>query len=145
MGRRRTGILTPLLLLMGLVVLPLGLARSSVWAADEPGAPAAVPSSPPAATPPPSAIEQALQDLQSDDAAVRTKAAALLIEQGDASLIPRLDELREMGSRAVRIAVKPVVDLLKNRANLASDSPDTRRSAAADLGMGGGARRPSRT
>ncbi|MBK9308147.1 MAG: hypothetical protein IPM58_13960 [Nitrospira sp.] len=75
-------------------------------------------------------------DLQSEDAAVRTKAAEVLIEQGDASLLPRLDEIREVGSRAVRIAMKPVVDLLKNRANLASASPDTRRSAAADLAMG---------
>lgn len=130
MGRRRAGILTLLLLVIGLVVLPLGLAHSSVWAADEPRASAVT-------NLPTSSIESALIDLQSEDAAVRTQAAALLIEQGDASLIPRLDEIREVGSRAVRIAVKPVVDLLKNRANLTSDSPDTRRSAAADLGMGG--------
>jgi urea transport system permease protein len=37
----------------------------------------------------------------------------------------------------VRMAIKPVVDLLKNRANLTSDSPDFRRSAASDLGASG--------
>ncbi|MDR4464168.1 MAG: hypothetical protein MRJ66_07870 [Nitrospira sp.] len=68
---------------------------------------------------------------------MRAQAAEVLITQGDARLIPQLDELREGGSRAVRIAIKPVVDLLKNRANLTSASPDTRRSAAADLAMGG--------
>lgn len=82
-------------------------------------------------------IEQALIDLNSEDAAVRNKAAEILIEKGDASLIPRLDEIREVGSRAVRISIKPVVDLLKNRANLTSDSPDFRRSAASDLASAG--------
>ena len=82
-------------------------------------------------------IEQALIDLKSEDAAVRNKAAEVLIEKGDASLIPRLDEIREVGGRAVRQAVKPVVDLLKNRANLMSESPDSRRSAAADLASAG--------
>ena len=119
-----------LCVLRGLVVLSLGLALSSGVAAEEPGGMTA-------GSPPTSPIEQALVDLQSEEAAVRTQAAALLIEQGDAGLIPRLDEIREGGSRAVRIAVKPVVDLLKNRANLTSASPDTRRSAAADLGSTG--------
>ncbi|MDH4244442.1 MAG: hypothetical protein OEV38_11870, partial [Nitrospira sp.] len=59
-------------------------------------------------------------DLQSEEAAVRAQAVEVLIAQGDASLIPRLDELREVGSRVVRIAIKPVVDLLKHRANLTS-------------------------
>jgi urea transport system permease protein len=125
----RSGILPPQLVLIGLLLLPLSQAGQPAWAAD---APAAGPTSSPA-----SPLEQALIDLQSDDAAVRTQAVEVLIAQGDARLIPRLDELREGGSRAVRIAVKPVVDLLKNRANLGSDSPDTRRSAAADLGSTG--------
>ncbi len=119
------------LVLMGLLLLPLGLTSQLGWAA-EPTASAEEPASPVR-----DSIEQALVDLQSEDAAVRDQAATVLIAQGDARLIPRLDELREGGSRAVRIAIKPVVDLLKNRANLASASPDTRRSAAADLGMGG--------
>lgn len=112
-------------------VLLCGLTVQSAFAADETGADAATSAS--AAGP----IESALLDVQSEDAAVRTTAAELLIAQGDASLLPRLDEIREVGSRAVRIAIKPVIDLLKNRANLTSDSPDSRRSAAADLGSTG--------
>jgi urea transport system permease protein len=128
---RLTGI-PHMLRVLGLsFVLLCGLGVQSAWAADEAGGQAGT--SAPAADP----IERALLDLQSEDAEVRSQAAELLIQQGDARLIPRLDELREVGSRAVRIAIKPVVDLLKNRANLASDSPDVRRSAAADLGMGG--------
>lgn len=112
-------------------VLLCGLTVQSAFAADETGAGATTSAS--AAGP----IESALLDVQSEDAAVRTTAAELLIAQGDASLLPRLDEIREVGSRAVRIAIKPVIDLLKNRANLTSDSPDSRRSAAADLGSTG--------
>ncbi|MGE3425060.1 MAG: urea ABC transporter permease subunit UrtB [Dehalococcoidia bacterium] len=123
-------------MLLGLMLLPGGLAVPLGWAADEPHVSAAAGTAP-AASALSDPIARALVDLQSDEAAVRAQAVAVLIAQGDASLIPRLDELREVGSRAVRIAIKPVVDLLKNRANLASASPDTRRSAAADLGMAG--------
>jgi len=123
-------------LLSMLVVLAVSVAGPLVWAADE-APPAAEAPSPPAASAGLDPIEQALRDLQSEDAGVRAQAAEVLITQGDARLIPQLDELREGGSRAVRIAIKPVVDLLKNRANLTSASPDTRRSAAADLAMGG--------
>ncbi|MBH0190086.1 MAG: hypothetical protein HP493_14910, partial [Nitrospira sp.] len=84
-----------------------------------------------------SPLDQALLDIANEDGAVRTAAAAVLIEQGDATLIPQLDAIRAEGSRAVRMAIKPVVDLLKNRANLTSDAPDFRRSAAADLGASG--------
>ena len=129
--RRRTGILPRLRVLSVACVLLGGLGGPSAGAADETGAAAGT--SAPAASP----IEAALLDLQSEDAEVRTKAAELLIAQGDTSLLPRLDAMREEGSRAVRIALKPVIDLLQHRANLTSDSPDTRRSAAADLGMGG--------
>ncbi len=86
------------------------------------------------ASPPPLALEQALVDLKSEDEAVRDAAVAVLIERGDVSLLPKLDEIRADADRAVRQAIKPIVDLLKNRANLASDNADTRRSAAADLG-----------
>jgi urea transport system permease protein len=119
---------------VGVVVLLLGLGGLLVpaaGAADESGTPGS------GSLQPTSPIEHALVELQSEDAEVRSQAVEVLIQQGDASLIPRLDEIREEASRAVRIAIKPVVDLLKNRANLTSDSPDTRRSAAADLGRGG--------
>ncbi len=78
-------------------------------------------------------IEHALLDITSEEAAVRSAAAALLIEKGDASLLPQLDALRAEADRATRQALKPVIDLLKNHANLTSEQSDTRRSAAADL------------
>ena len=80
-----------------------------------------------------SPIEQALLDIKSEDAGVRSAAAALLIEKGDASLLSALDAIRAEADRATRQAIKPVIDLLKNHANLTSDQSDTRRSAAADL------------
>ncbi|MEK6585806.1 MAG: hypothetical protein AABZ24_05620, partial [Nitrospirota bacterium] len=80
-----------------------------------------------------SPIEQALLDIKSEDAAVRSAAAALLIEKGDASLLSALDAIRAEADRATRQAIKPVIDLLKNHANLTSAQSDTRRSAAADL------------
>jgi urea transport system permease protein len=113
------------------VLLPTGLEHKLVLAADEAANPA--PATPPPATP----IEQALIDLKSEDAAVRNKAVMILLEQGDASLIPKLDDIRATADRVVRQAIKPVVDLLKNRANLTSHQADFRRSAAADLGMMG--------
>ncbi len=108
-------------------ILPIGLLSASALAADESG------QSAPAASASVSPIEQALIDIKSDDADARSKAVAFLIEKGDASLIPKLDEIRAEADRAVRQAIKPVIDLLKNRANLTSDQPDARRSAAADL------------
>lgn len=143
MKRQKAGTLTKRLVLVGCLLLPVSFVGHTAVAADPPRSAASDPATPPTsvlATPATAStdpIEQALRDLQSDDAAVRATAAEVLIAQGDARLIPRLDELRETGSRAVRIAIKPVIDLLKNRANLASASPDTRRSAAADLGSTG--------
>jgi urea transport system permease protein len=120
------------------VVLSVELnpSQGSLFAADQ--APKSPPDSPTTvAASPVSPIEQALIDINSEDVSVRSAAAAVLIEKGDAGLIPKLDDIRAVGSRAVRQAVKPVVDLLKNRANLTSESPDFRRSAAADLGSSG--------
>jgi urea transport system permease protein len=89
-----------------------------------------------AAEPPPapSAVERALADLTGPDEAAQEAAAAALIREGDPSLLPRLEELRDNSERSVRLLLKPIIDLLRNRANLASDSPDVRRSAATDLG-----------
>jgi urea transport system permease protein len=119
-----------LALILG-VFLPLGFDRQSALAVDE-AVPAVTGSRSPV-----NPTEQALIDINSEEASVRDAAADVLIEQGDAALIPRLDAIRAEGSRAVRMAIKPVVDLLKNRANLTSDSPDFRRSAASDLGASG--------
>ena len=68
-------------------------------------------------------------------------AIRLLIEQGDASLIPRLEAIRANADRSIRQAIKPLMDLLKNRAKLTSPNTDVRRSAAADLGSSGIPRR----
>jgi len=115
------------LTLVLLAFLPIGLNLQSALAADEVAPVTSTVASP--ADP----IEQALLDVKSEDAAVRSKAVVLLIEKGDARLIPKLDAIRAEADRAVRQALKPVIDLLKNHANLTSDQSDTRRSAAADL------------
>ena len=121
LGRARQAV-SGLLLLIG-----VGLGLPGAQAADDPVPPASA--GVPAATP----IEQALRDITSEDATLRSQAAALLIEQGDARLLPTLDAIRAEADRTVRQAIKPVIDLLKNHANLTSEQPDTRRSAAADL------------
>jgi len=76
-----------------------------------------------------------LNQLTSDDETVRESAIRTVIEQGDVSLVPRLDAIRANADRSVRQAIKPVMDLLKNRANLESLDQDVRRSAATDLGL----------
>lgn len=83
---------------------------------------------------PPPAVEQALVDLSSDDEAVWEAAIRTIIEQGDESLLPRLEAIRADADRRLRLAIKPAMDLLKNRAKLASADPDERRAAATDLG-----------
>ena len=89
----------------------------------------------PAAAPSSSEVERALAGLSSHDQAVQEAAVAMLIERGDASLLPRLEELRANADRSVRLAIKPVIDLLKNKAHLTNEDANTRRSAATDLGM----------
>jgi urea transport system permease protein len=89
------------------------------------------------AAPPLSFIDQALADLSSGDQARQDAAVHLLSEQGDPGLLPKLEEIRDNADRSVRLAIKPLMDLLRNRANLASSDADRRRSAAADLGSSG--------
>jgi urea transport system permease protein len=92
-----------------------------------------------AAVPPPasSPLEQALSQITSEDEAVRDAALRVVIELGDSALIPRLDGIRANADRSIRLAIKPVMDLLRNRAKLESPDPDARRSAATDLGTSG--------
>ena len=82
------GIQKAILALVLCVFLPLGFDRQSALAVDEAVQVATVSLSP--ASP----IDQALIEIQSDEAAVRTAAAAVLIEQGDAELLPTLDAIR---------------------------------------------------
>ena len=94
-----------------------------------------------AASPPPppalSPLEQAFSQIISDDEAVREAALRVVIEQGDSTVIPRLEDIRATADRPIRLAIKPVMDLLKNRAKLESPEADARRSAATDLGTSG--------
>ena len=75
---------------------------------------------------PPSHLEQALTELSSDAEETREQAIRLLIEQGDVSLLPRVEELRANGDRSLRMALKPVADAWRNRAGLASAEADQR-------------------
>ncbi len=122
---------TQVLTLVLLAFLLIGLNVQSAPAADEVALAPSSAVSP--ATSPVISMDQALLDVKSEDAAVRSKAVIFLIDKGDASLIPKLDAIRAEADRAVRQAIKPVIDLLKNHANLTSEQSDTRRSAAADL------------
>ena len=91
----------------------------------------------PVSAPPTAPVEQALTQVASEDESIREAAVRLLIEQGDAGLLPRLEAIRANASRSIRQAIKPLMDLLKNRAKLASPDSDARRSAATDLGSAG--------
>jgi len=84
-----------------------------------------------------SPVEQALSQVTNEDQSVRDVAIRVLIDQGDVSLVPRLEAIRANADRSIRQTIKPLIDSLKNRANLKSPSTDVRRSAAADLGSAG--------
>jgi urea transport system permease protein len=113
-------------LVLGILGLFLFSGPSWTSAADGPGS-----------APPTPFLEQALAQITSEDESVREAAIRVLIEQGDDSLVPRLEAIRTNASRNIRQAIKPLMDLLKNRAKLASPSSDVRRSAATDLGSAG--------
>ncbi len=89
----------------------------------------------PVALPP--VIEQALVDLKSEDEAVQAAASQTLVTQGDLTVLPRLEAMRENADRALRVAIKSVADLLKNKHRLKSPKTDERRAAASDLALSG--------
>jgi urea transport system permease protein len=111
---------------LGIVGLLVLSGPSWTFAADEP-----------IAAPPTSALDQALNQLTSQDESIRDAAVRVVIEQGDAGLVPRLEEVRAAVPRSSRQAIKQLMDLLKNRTKLTSPNSDVRRSAAADLGSAG--------
>ncbi|TAJ08802.1 MAG: urea ABC transporter permease subunit UrtB [Nitrospirae bacterium] len=82
-------------------------------------------------------IDEALKGLASEDAAVQEAAVQTLITRGDAGLLPKLEAMRAEGDRSLRMAIKPVLDLLKNKTKLTSQKQEDRRSAAADLATTG--------
>lgn len=88
----------------------------------------------PISTPLPSEVEQALADLSSSDSATQETAVNALMATGDVSLLPKLEDMRANVDRNVRMAMKPIIDVLKNKAKLSSVVADERRSAATDLG-----------
>lgn len=85
----------------------------------------------------PATVRQALTDLGGQDLTAREAAARLLIETADESVLPLLDQMRAEGDRSLRLAIKPIADLIRNRVRLHSDDADIRRSAAGDLGSSG--------
>lgn len=84
--------------------------------------------------PAPSGIEQALSNLASEDLATQEAAATALMATADMSLLPKLEDLRANADRSLRMVIKPIVDLLRNKTKLASEAADDRRAAATDLG-----------
>jgi urea transport system permease protein len=126
LSKARTPLASFFSILLGVVGLLLFSGQSWTIAAEGP-----------VTAPPTSSIEQALTQVTSEDESVREAAIRVLIEQGDVSLVPRLEEIRANADRSIRQAIKPLMDLLKNRAKLTSSSTDVRRSAAADLGSSG--------
>jgi urea transport system permease protein len=79
-------------------------------------------------------IEQQVRGLMRDDPATQQASFTTLVESTDPDLLKRLQEIRDDADRATRLALKPVMDLIKNRLHLRSADPDQRRSAATDLG-----------
>lgn len=79
-------------------------------------------------------VEQRVRGLMSDDPALQEVSFTALVETTDPDAFRRLQAIRDDADRATRLALKPVLDLVKNRLNLTSTDPDQRRSAATDLG-----------
>ncbi|GKS60440.1 branched-chain amino acid ABC transporter permease [Nitrospira sp.] len=82
-------------------------------------------------------LEHTIARLTAEDPAEQEAATAELVESSDPNLLSQLEALREEADRSTRRALKPVLDLLKNRAKLGDDDPEVRRAAATDLGSVG--------
>ncbi len=127
------GELTMMMIALGRTIAALGLVGLFLLS----GQTWAIAADSPVAAPSTSSIDQALTQVTSEDESIRDAAIRLLIEQGDVSLVPRLDEIRANADRSVRQPIKQLMDLFKNRAKLTSPNTDVRRSAATDLGTSG--------
>ncbi len=82
-------------------------------------------------------IHEALTALMEGAWPEKERAATYLLEHGDPSLLPQLEAFRSQSNRRVRRLIKPVINLIRNQAGLASQHPETRRGAAKDLGVRG--------
>ncbi|HJU05801.1 MAG TPA: urea ABC transporter permease subunit UrtB [Nitrospiraceae bacterium] len=80
------------------------------------------------------AVERALADLSHDDPEVQEAAINALTTSNGTDLLLKLEAIRANADRSLRVLIKPVIDLLKNKVKLAAHEADLRRSAAADLG-----------
>ncbi len=81
--------------------------------------------------------QEAMTALQEGPWPDKKLAADYLLKNGDPALLPQLEELRSNTNRRVRRLIKPVINLLKNKAGLTSQDKGTRRAAARDLGTRG--------
>ena len=82
-------------------------------------------------------IDDAMNTLAKGVFSEKKLAVDYLIQHGDPSLLPQLEELRSNVNRRVRRLMKPVIKLLRNKANLVSKDSEDRRVAARDLGASG--------
>ena len=82
-------------------------------------------------------INDAMNTLAKGVFSEKKLAVDYLIQHGDPSLLPQLEELRSNVNRRVRRLMKPVIKLLRNKANLVSKDSEDRRVAARDLGASG--------
>ncbi len=82
-------------------------------------------------------VDDAMRALAAGAWSEKKNAVAYLIEYGEPNLLPQLEELRSNVNRRVRRLMKPVINLLRNKANLASKDSEARRAAARDLGARG--------
>ncbi len=82
-------------------------------------------------------IPEAMTILVEGAWAEKKRAVTYLLAHGDPELLPQLEELRSHVNRRVRKLIKPVINLLRSKAGLASPDPETRRAAARDLGARG--------
>ncbi len=82
-------------------------------------------------------IQEAMTTLVEGTWPEKKLAVAYLLENGDPTLLPQLEELRSNTNRRVRRLIKPVINLLKNKAGLTSPDQETRRAAARDFGARG--------
>ena len=81
--------------------------------------------------------QEAMTALQEGPWPDKKLATDFLLKNGDTSLLPQLEALRSNTNRRVRRLIKPVINLLKNKAGLASPDKEARRAAARDLGSRG--------
>ncbi len=81
--------------------------------------------------------QEAITALQEGPWPDKKLAAGYLLKNGGPALLPQLEQLRSNTNRRVRRLLKPVINLLKNKAGLASPDREIRRAAARDLGARG--------